>query len=86
MQFEVREQITGEGILSDVIEELAEKLEGQWGYYETEEIENIYPLKRYSILLCEGTVEYPGPIVFNVRVDIFEPAHEEHRRALVTIE
>lgn len=64
-----------EGLMNDVIEELAEKIEG-WKSYNVEYIENIYPLKRYYLNLHEGEIENPGEIKHNIIVDINQETKE----------
>ena len=81
MKFELYETAVGTGILDDVIEELAERLEG-WGFYEVENVENIYPLKRWQLVLRSGTVEQPGDVVYSVTVDV----NEQEKTAAVEVE
>lgn len=59
--------------LNDVFAYLGEKSGKEipeWGSYDVEKIENIYPLRRYHVSLYHGPVENPGELVAYATIDI----------------
>lgn len=58
-------------ILDDVFMYLAEKSGEEipdWGSYDVDTIEKIYPIRRYHVTLHEGPVERPGEVVATVLI------------------
>ena len=61
-------------LFDDVIAYLLQEKSGkeipEWGSYDIEKIENIYPLRRYHASLHEGPVENLGEVVAYATIDI----------------
>ena len=74
MEFTVNESSLYENVLDDVLEELATRVSG-WNSYNVDNIENIYPLKRYQLTLHEGPIEDQGDAVATITVDIDQETH-----------
>lgn len=69
----VVEKCLFDDILDDVFAHLGEKSGKEipeWGSYDIEKNENIYPLRRYHASLHKGPVENPGEVVATVLIDV----------------